>query len=45
VIDKKLEALNVYKGNEKFLNEIKNHKTLYISILVYLYFFLFCHFI
>ncbi|MDO7477481.1 hypothetical protein Q5X68_17220 [Acinetobacter baumannii] len=39
MIDKKLEDLNVYKGNEKFLNEIKNHKTLYISILVYLYFF------
>ena len=37
--DKKLEDLYDYKGNEKFLSEIEAHKTLYISICLYLYIF------
>lgn len=36
---KKLEDLYDYKGNEKFLSEIEAHKTLYISICLYLYIF------
>ena len=36
---KKLEDLYDYKGNEKFLSEIGAHKTLYISICLYLYIF------
>ena len=36
---KKLENLYDYNGNEKFLSEIEAHKTLYISICLYLYIF------